>query len=229
MTYAFLLINLFLLLIPAALAFDRQNFKAIGFKFMIPAVLITGIIFSAFAVFFSLFRIWSFNEAYLMGISYRDLPLEQYLFSFTFSFAALSIYAYLNARYPNNHLQKFSLSVSNLMIGVCVAFIFFAYAKWYTAITFSVLLLLLLYIEYLNKLRFMYRFYRAYLVSLIPFYICFWFISNLPIITYNNLETVKLRLFAIPLENHFYMMAMILLATYLQEMFKNKVTQHGLS
>jgi len=222
MNYIFLLLNLFLFLIPLFFSFDKKAFPIEKLKSTIAATLIAGIIFSAIAIFFVIFKVWSFNPAYLVGVYYRELPLEQYLFSFTFSFAGLGIYHYLNAKFPNNHLQKFSLSVSNLMLGVCVAFLFFAYAKWYTVITFSVLFILLLYIEYLNKLRFMYRFYRAYVVCLIPFYICYGIICNWPIIQYQATETVKLKVSNIPLENHFYIMGMLLLAVYVSEFFEKR-------
>lgn len=222
MNYIFLLLNLFLFLIPICLSFDKKVFPVGQLKSTIAATLITGIIFSAIAIFFTLFKVWSFDSVFLSGVYYRGLPLEQYLFSFTFTFAGLGIYQFLNAKFPNNQLQKFSLSVSNLMLGVCVAFLFFAYAKWYTVITFSILLILLLYIEYLNKLRFMYRFYRAYLVCLIPFYICYGIICNLPIVQYQAAETIKLKLQNIPLENHFYIMGMLLLAVYAFEFFEKR-------
>lgn len=225
MTNTFLLLNLFLLLIPVFLMLDKKASIMAQLRSVIPATLVAGIIFSAIAVFFAVFKIWTFNMNYLLGTFYRELPIEQYLYFFTFSFAGLGIYNYLNARFPSNHLQKFSLSISNLMLGVCIAFIFFAYAKWYTVVTFSVLFLLLLYIEYLNKLRFMYRFYRAYLVCLVPFYLCNWFICNLPITQYEQAETIKLQLVRIPLENHFYLMSMLLLAVYFFEFFKTKTAK----
>ncbi|MES2416743.1 MAG: lycopene cyclase domain-containing protein [Bacteroidota bacterium] len=225
MAYTFLCINLFLILIPVLLTLDKTHFKAAWLRYSLPPVLISGIVFSAFSVFFTLFGVWSFNPAYLLGITYRDLPLEQYLFSFTFSFAALNIYAYLNSRYPDNHWQKYSLAVSNLLLGVCVAFIYFAHTKWYTVVTFSILLIFLLFIEFFNKLRFMYRFYRAYLVCLVPFYICYGLISILPVIYYNNLETVKFSILMIPLESHFLMMCMIMLGVYLLEVYRSKLTK----
>lgn len=222
MTYSFLLLDLFLILIPIFLSFDKNVLDKAHFKFAMPAILVAGIIFSAITVVFTIFGVWGFNPLFLIGSYYRSVPIEQYLFLFAFSFAGLGVYNYLNIKFPNNHLQKFSLSVSNLMLGVCVAFIFFAYAKWYTVVTFSVLFVLLLYIEYLNKLRFMYRFYRAYVVCLIPFYICYGVLCYLPTLTYDTAETIKLKLGDIPLENHFYMMGMLLLTVYVFEFFKHK-------
>ncbi len=222
MTYSFLLLDLFLILIPIVLSFDKNVIGKDSFRLIMPAILVPGIIFSTITIIFTFLGVWGFNSAFLIGNYYREVPIEQHLFFFAFSFAGLGIYNYLNLKFPNNELQKFSLTLSNLMLGVCVAFIFFAYAKWYTVVIFAILFVLLLYIEYINKLRFMYRFYRAYVVALIPFYICYGILCNLPTLTYNTAETIKLSLANIPLENHFLMMGVLLLSVYLFEFFKHR-------
>ena len=167
-------------------------------------------------------KAWSFNNAYLIGVSYRGLPLEEYLFIFSFSFAGLGIYNYLNAKFPNSDLQKYSLAVSNLMVGVGIAFLFFGHTKWYTLIVFAFLLLLLFGVEYINRIRFMYRFYRAYLVMLLPFYGIYALMCNLPIILYDANQNVKISLAKVPLENYFVMMATLLLAVYSFAIFKSR-------
>jgi len=225
MIYTFLLINLFLLLIPFCLLLDRRVF---GFKQLVASIIpsfVVTVIFTELAIFWTGQKILIFNNAYLLGPYYRYLPVEFYLFIFTFTFAGLGLYNYLNVKFPNNNLQKYSLAVSNLILGICVAFLFFAYTKWYTALTFGSLFLLLILIEYKNELRFMYKFYRAFVVSLIPFYICYAIIGNLPIISYKVDETVGLGLFNIPFENHFYMMGMLLLGVFLLEFIKSRRTK----
>lgn len=207
-----------MILIPIILSIDK---KIVIRSILVPSLIVT-VIFSETGVFFAGLKVWTFNPAYLLGITYRQLPLEMYLFYFTFSFACLGIYNYLNAKFPKNDLQKYSLSLSNLLLGIMVAMLFFAYSKWYTVIIFAILFLALLYIEYKNQLRFMYKFYRAFVVCLIPFYISFGILCNMPIIRYNAAETIDVNLFRIPLENHFYMMAMLLLGVYFVEVFKSR-------
>ncbi|RYG19731.1 MAG: lycopene cyclase domain-containing protein [Chitinophagaceae bacterium] len=218
MAHIFLYLNLFLFLIPIALSADKKINLA---SLIIPSFIVT-VIFSETGVFFAGLKVWTFNPAYLLGVSYRQLPLEMYLFYFSSSFAGLGIYTYLNLKFPKNDLQKYSLSLSHLLLGIMVAIVFFAYTKWYTVTTFVLLFLLMLYIEYKNQLRFMYRFYRAFLVCLIPFYISYGILCNVPIINYNAAETIDLNLFRIPFENHFYMMGMLLLGVYFMEVFKSR-------
>ncbi len=222
MTHAFLYLNLFLFLIPLALALDEKVSERPRILSLIVPSLIVTFVFSETGVFFAGTKVWIFNPAYLLGISYRQLPLEMYLFYFTSTFAGLGIYNYLNAKFPKNDLQKYSLSLSHLLLGIMVAILFFGYTKWYTATTFVLLFLLMLYIEYKNQLRFMYRFYRAFLVCLIPFYISFGLLCNLPVISYNAAETIDVNLFKIPFENHFYMMGMLLLGVYFIEVLKSR-------
>ena len=222
MTYTFLILNLFLVLIPFALKFDRNVVNVDKLKSIILPSLIVTFVFSEVAVFLTGLKAWNFNTAYLIGASYRGLPLEEYIFLFAFSFAGLGVYNYLNAKFPTNDLQKYSLTLSNLMMGICIAFLFFGYTKWYTAITFAFLLLLFFGVEYINKLRFMYRFYRAFVAILIPFYFVYAIICNLPIVTYDTAQNVRFSLFKIPFENYFFMMATLLLGVYLFETLKSR-------
>lgn len=219
MTYIFLYLILFLLLIPIALAAHKKiNLKSL----LIPSLIVT-VIYSETGVFFAgALKVWSFNPDYIMGVMYRQLPLEMYLFYFASSFAGLGIYSYLNIVFPKNDLQKYSLALSNLLLGVMIAILFFAYTKWYTATTFALLFLLMLYVEYRNRLRFMYRFYRAFVVCLVPFYLSFGILCNLPVITYRASETLDVNLFRIPFENHFYMMGMLLLGVFFMEVLKSR-------
>ena len=222
MTQIFLYLNLFVFFIPITLAADKKVFVIENIGSLIVPSLVVTVVFSETGVFFAGLKVWEFNPAYLIGITYRQLPLEMYLFYFTSSFAALGIYNYLNAKFPKNDFQKYSFSLSNLLLGIMVAILFFAYTKWYTATTFTLLFLLILFIEYKNQLRFMYKFYRAFLVCLIPFYISFGILCNVPIISYKASETIDVNVFNIPFENHFYMMGMLLLGVFLIEVFKNR-------
>lgn len=222
MTYTFLILNIFIFLIPFALMLDRKVNGVEKLKTIVLPSLMVAFVFSEVAVFLTGLKAWSFNPVYLVGASYRGLPLEEYLFIFSFSFAGLGVYNYLNAKYPKDDLQKYSLTLSNLMMGVCIAFLFFGYTKWYTAITFAFLLLLLFGVEYINRLRFMYRFYRAFVAMLIPFYCVYAIICNLPIMQYDMAQNVGFSLAKIPFENHFFMMATLLLGVYLFETLKSR-------
>lgn len=179
------------------------------------SILLTGVIFLLLPFLFIRLGILSFSK-------------ELLVFSFIAPALGLCLYCYLNYRFPNNNPEKFSLSVSNLMLGICVAMLFFGYLKWYTAIIFFISFALLLYIEYKNKLRFMYRFYRVYALLLLPFYAVCLIIRNQSLLKFDEHATLKLTLGGVSIEAYFYLMSMLLLAVYLFELFKGKTVKvHG--
>ncbi len=222
MTYVFLYLNLFLLLIPFVFLLDKKFLNVNQIKSAIVPSLSVAIIFSEIAVFFTAQKIWIFDSQYLLGIFYRGIPLEQYVFVFTFNFAGLGIYNYLNTKFPNNELQKYSLLLSNLLLGIFIAILYFAYPALYPLLTASIFFLLLIFVEYGSHLRFMYKFYRAFIVTLIPFYICYGVICNLPIISYQSKGITGFKIWNIPFENHLYIIAMLLLNVFLSEYLRRK-------
>ncbi len=173
------------------------------------------------SLFFSLIAyIFAMLGVQVMGFSWQEFLVYPLL-----SFAGLLIYQFLNVAYTDNSLEKFTLSLSNLLLGICAAMLFFTYAKWFSVITFGILLLLLLYIEYFNKLRFMYRFYRTYLISLFLFYPAFALLIAKHIVEYDPSQTVNLNIGNIPLECYFFFIGMLLLSTYLLELFNSRKTR----
>ncbi|RBQ03664.1 lycopene cyclase domain-containing protein [Pedobacter miscanthi] len=223
MHYTYLLINLAVILFPLLLSFDKKVHFFSKWKFIFLAILATGVVFLVWDMLFTKLNVWSFNPDYLIGINLMGLPLEEMLFFLTVPYACVFIYECLNVYFPKNHLQKYSLALSNLFLGLCVAMLFFGYSKWYTFINFGFLLLVLGYVEYVNvKFRFMYKFYRAYFVSLIPFYIVNGFLTAIPVVMYNNKENIGFRVGSIPFEDHFYLMSLLLMNVFLYEVFKNR-------
>ncbi|MDQ7948671.1 MAG: hypothetical protein REI93_07490, partial [Pedobacter sp.] len=117
MTYTFFLIDACLFVLPFFLAIDRKHFQVEIIRSAVVPALIQAIFFSEIAVFFVQSKVWSISPAYTLGFGYRSLPLEVYLLVFALGFTGISAYNYLNLRFPDNTFQKYSLAVSNLMIG----------------------------------------------------------------------------------------------------------------
>lgn len=173
------------------------------------SVCLTGIFFSALTFLLA-----------AMDMLYYD---SYYINHFIPPLISLVLYQLLNSKFSNSSLEKYSLLVSNILLGLCMALLFFGYLKWYTLIITLILVALLLYIEYINRLRFMYYFYRLYIVLMIPFYLaCRWIMNN-NILKVDVNETLKLKLAEVSIESFFYLMAMLLMTVYLFEFFKYKL------
>ncbi|GGI27951.1 lycopene cyclase domain-containing protein [Pedobacter mendelii] len=230
MNYIYLLINIAVIFFPMVLSFDKKVHFFSKWKFVLPAILLTGVVFLIWDLLFVKLNVWSFNPDYIVGIQFFGLPLEEILFFLTVPYACVFIYECLNAYFPKDSLQKYSFSLSNLFLGLCIAMLFLGYNRWYTVINFGFLFIVLAYVEYFNvKFRFMYKFYRAYLVSLIPFYIVNGFLTSIPVVIYNDKQNLGFRVGTIPFEDHFYLMGLLLMNIYLYEFFKSRATGKGIN
>jgi hypothetical protein len=216
------LINLILVLIPIALAFDKrfQIFK--DWRGILPAVVITGIATAVFKLAFVHYHLLSYDLSTVSDVFFFEIPLESALFCFTVPFAGIGIYNYLNSLFFNNDLEKYSLALSNILLGLGIAIIFFAYTKAYAVTTFVVLLLLLFYVEYVNKYRFMYKFYRTFAVFIVLYALWQLLFAGYRSLAYNIDRTLNFNLIKVPFENYFLLGAILLLAVYFFEYFKRR-------
>lgn len=207
MNYTYLLVNIVLLLLSLFLFLNTRTRSSKAWKIAIPAALVPAALFAGASHLLKLSGFLTFDARYITGQYFGTLPIEEWLFCVLMPFTALGIYTFLNQSFPGNSLQKFSLTVSNLLLGLCIAMLFFAYQSGNIySIVFDVsLVLLLIYIEYFNKLRFMYRFYRACLVCMILFYPVYFIITGLA-------------------QVYFYFMTLLLAGVYLFELFKSKTS-----
>lgn len=207
MNYTYSLLNIVLLLLSLFLFFSRRTMSFRGWKLALPAALIPSILLIAASHLLQLSGFLTFDSHYITGLYLGILPLEEWLFCILMPFTGLGIYSFLNMTFSGDALQKFSLTVSNLLLGLCVAMLFFAYraGNIYSIVFNVVLVLLLIYVEYFNKLRFMYRFYRAYVIYMILIFPVYFIITGLAQI-------------------HFYFMIILLTSVYLFELFNSKIT-----
>lgn len=222
MKYTYLLINLFTVLFPVALSFDKRVQFYKSWKFIWPGMALTGLIFLGWDILFTIKGVWSFNPEYIIGISFFELPLEEILFFLTVPFACIFIYACLNyyvKRELNNRLTRV---ISNLILILSLFILIFNYDKLYTAVTFGLLFMLTVYLQFGTKAQWLSRFYMAYAVSLIPFYVVNGILTAIPVVVYNDTENLGIRVGTIPFEDHFYSMALLLMNIGFFEYFKNR-------
>jgi lycopene cyclase domain-containing protein len=207
--YTYLLINLLTILFPVLLSFDKRVAFYKSWKYLFPALAITGLVFLFWDVLFTIYGVWSFNDQYITGIKFMGLPLEEILFFLTVPFSCVFIYACLNHYVKWQMSWSVSKSISNLLIGLSVAL-------------FAINLLIVL--VYVLKTKWLGRFYMAFVVSLFPFYIVNGILTAWPVVLYNNTQNMGIRIGTIPFEDHFYSMALLLMNVALLEYFRTRKT-----
>ncbi|WP_113638672.1 lycopene cyclase domain-containing protein [Nubsella zeaxanthinifaciens] len=225
MKFLFLALSLAFLLKPLGLQVVKKIFNNANLKPALGASLIATILFSATAAVLSMIGVVLFDVNKTVDVLINELPIEQYLLNFSLSFGGIAVYLYLNQVFPKNDLQKYSLALSNLLIGLSIAFLFFAYPKWFTMVTFAMLVLVLLLIEYVGKIRFMYWAYRAFAVMLIPLLVIYGILFNNGTLKIASNQLSDMYLFKIPVEQCFMFLAMFLVSVYMFEFFKARAAK----
>jgi len=224
--YTYLIINLLTVFFPVILSFDKRVRFYQSWKYVWPGIAITGLCFLCWDALFTIKGVWLFNAAYITGISLFGLPLEELLFFLTVPFACLFIYACLNYYVKWNMSRGLSKSISNFIMVCCMLMLVFYYNRVYTAVTFGLLLVLIPVLLYIVRVQWFGRFYTAYVVWLIPFYLVNGVLTSIPIVMYNNSQNMAQRIGTIPVEDHFYLMALLLMNIAFFEYFKNRNKSH---
>ncbi|WP_207535476.1 lycopene cyclase domain-containing protein [Desertivirga arenae] len=219
--YTYLLINFLTIFFPLILSFDKKVRFYTNWKYIFPGLLITGVVFLVWDYVFTLYDVWSFNNDYVVGIWFLDLPLEEILFFITVPFACLFIYECLNAYVKPDILGKVARDITWVFLILSVVLLGFFFDRVYTLITFGLLALMCIYVLFKGEQK-AGRFYLAYFVSLLPFYIVNGLLTSIPVVLYNNSENMGLRVGTIPFEDHFYSLAMLLMNMLFFEYFRAK-------
>ena len=221
--YTYLLINFLTLFFPVILSFDKRVKFFRSWKFILPGLLITGLIFLIWDYLFTIYDVWSFNPDYIIGVYFLDLPLEEILFFITVPFACLFIYECLNYYLKQDLLAGLSTAISAVWLIFSAVMLLLFYDRVYSLITFGLLLFLSgLILIRRNEHPYLSRFYFAFFVSLIPFYIVNGILTGIPVVMYNDAENSGFRVGTIPFEDHFYSLSLLLMNVMFFENFRKK-------
>lgn len=224
MKYTYLLINILTIFFPVVLSFDKRVAFFKSWKFIWPGMAITGILFLFWDVLFTIHGVWSFNNNYITGIKFFELPIEEILFFLTVPFACIFIYECLNYYIKWSLSLDVARSIAGIIALVCGFILMEHFDKLYTAVTFSLLGIILILLLFVFKSNWLNRFFMAYAVSLIPFYIVNGLLTSIPVVLYNDNQNLGLRIWTIPFEDHFYSMALLLMNIAFFEHFKSRKT-----
>jgi lycopene cyclase domain-containing protein len=219
--YTYLLINLFTILVPLLFSFEKRiNFYK-QWKYLFPAILITGAFFIIWDHYLTAWNVWSFNPMYITGLQLWNLPIEEWLFFLTVPYSCMFIYVALNQLIKHDTLKVYSKSITIGLIIILSVIVLFNSSRLYTAIKLSLCVLMLIWIIK-KDYTFMGKFYRAYFTSLIPFFLVNGLLTSLPVVIYNVNENLGIRIGTIPVEDTMYTLLLLLMNVVLFEHFSRK-------
>ncbi len=207
----YLILDLLILAGPLALSFDRKVAFHRKWRFLWKGILVNMLIFIPWDIAFTSLGVWGFNEEYLIGITLWRLPIEEYLFFLVVPYACVFIYACLEVYFPTDRLFRWR----KWIIGALLCLLAFLYLKYtghiYTSVSTLYLSFVLLILLIFGRTDFFGRFFLAYLITLVPFAIFNGVLTAMPVVWYNDLENMGIRLGSIPLDDLIYNMGMLLI------------------
>ncbi len=212
MTPLYLYILFFSIAVPLLYTIIFKDFIKYWKYFTISTVLVATI-FLIWDYYFTAIGVWSFNYDYCIGIEFFGMPLEEWLFFLIIPFCSLFIHYCAITVNPNFKFNKkaslyFTLIIMALVTTVAIVNI----TKYYTAVNF-LFLAMVLFLGLLFFRTHLQKFYASFIIILIPFFIVNGILTGsfieTPIVSYNNLENLGIRLFTIPIEDIGYAFSML--------------------
>lgn len=199
----------FITIVPVlALSFDQKVAFYKKWKFLWKPILLVGLGFIIWDVFFTVYGIWGFNLQYLAGFRFLYLPIEEWLFFVTVPFACVFVYECINAYFPKDSLDVAETWVTNILVVVLAAVAIFYYARPYTFLTFGLTSIFLIFHQRYGTKFVRKRFYLSYIVVLFPFLVINGALTGSfteePIVAYSEQAFMGKRIFTIPIEDAIY-------------------------
>lgn len=224
--YYYLLINLAAISIPFIAGFDRRLKFYRLWKYLIPAMLITMLVFIPWDIIKTAKGVWGFNPDYLTGIYIFNLPLEELLFFIAIPYACM--FTYYAMGYVISY-GKFTNSAKAVTVTLIIGLLALAIKNvslTYTFVTFSTTAIFLaLHLLYARQ-DYMGRFYITFLVILFPFFLVNGALTGMftpePVVWYDDTKNLGLRIGTIPIEDSVYALLLLLMNTTIYEALKTR-------
>ena len=224
--YSYLIINIASISIPLLWSFERKVYFIRYWKEVLTAIFITMLLFIPWDIYFTYIGVWGFNDAYLTGINFFGLPIEEYLFFICIPYASIFTHEALKYYLPTDPSEKASNIFTYSVIAFLIILIGLGYSNWYTLSASVLALIVIIVLKFFIKSKNLSRYYFSYLIILIPFFIVNGIltgsITTEPIVWYNNNENLGIRLGTIPIEDTVYGLSLLLINMSLYEYLKDK-------
>jgi len=210
---------------PFALSFDKKVMFYKKWKYLFPAMVLPALFYVIWDIYFTSKGVWSFNENYITGLKLANLPIEEVLFFIVVPYCCIFIYECIRCYFPTLQDNRWSKQILKLLgILLLVSGIYFN-SKYYTSWTFifTAIFIAIIYIEksFFKDFHSAY-FLASYAIILIPFLLVNGLLTSIPVVLYNDIENLGVRIYTIPMEDVFYGMLLVLMDVSLYEKLRNR-------
>lgn len=227
MKYTYLLVNIMTVLFPLLFSFEKRFAFRRKWRFLFPAMFITGAIFILWDYWFTRLNIWYFNDQFILGYRIALLPLEEWLFFITIPYACTFVYEVVGSIYPSNKtVSLFALRTTLLLMLFFAIIAIGNYHKLYTAISFGFCAAALFFL-WIFKASYLQRLLLTYLLLLVPFTLVNGILTGAflgrVVVGYNNSENLGIRWLTIPVEDAAFGFLLFIITIAFYEFFRLKI------
>lgn len=218
----YLLINILIIFFPLILSFDKNLIFYKKVPYVLQSIAFISTAYIVWDVIAAERGDWAFNPEHLIGSYILGLPIEEILFFITVPYSCIFIYETVSF-----YIKEKKLSLNNKLfiipsvLLVILGTIFYDQNYTFTVSVFSAAFFIgaILFKESLLISR---NFWITILISFIPFLIVNYFLTSIPVITYNEAAFSGKRFLTIPYEDFLYSFSMISLWILFYELAKEK-------
>ena len=218
--YYYLILMLLSISYPLIRSFENKISFYKNWKSLVFAISIMMTIFITWDVIFTNLSVWSFNDRYILGYKFLNLPIEEWMFFICIPYSCIFIHEVLNYFYP---LKKITFNIHRWnQWFICLLLIIAAiyWNRMYTFVCFVLTGLFLIFIQQ-KKAKLIVAIYRTFLVSIIPFFMVNGVLTGIltdePIVIYDDLQNTMFRIITIPIEDFVYCLFMLGLTIWIYE------------
>ena len=218
----YLIINILIIFIPLILSFDKnlKFYKKVPFVFQSIAFISTAYI--VWDVIATKRGDWAFSPEHLIGFYILGLPLEEILFFITVPYACIFIFETVSFYVKEKKLNfNKKLSIIPAVILIVLGIIFYDQNYTFTVSIFAAAFFIVA-VLFNGSLLASRNFWITILIGFIPFLIVNYFLTSIPVVTYNETAFSGKRFITIPYEDFLYSFSMISLWILFYELAKEK-------
>jgi lycopene cyclase domain-containing protein len=211
---------------PFILSFDKKVMFYKKWKYLFPAMVLPALFYVIWDIYFTSKGVWSFNENYITGFKLVNLPIEEVLFFIIVPYCCIFIYECIRCYFPSlQDTRRSNLILKGIGILLFITGIYFN-NKYYTSWTFIFTAIFIAAI-YLGKSFFKdfhsTYFLIAYAIIIVPFLLVNGLLTSIPVVIYNDIENLGLRIYTIPMEDVFYGMLLVMMDISIYEKLRNRL------
>ncbi|HTO35967.1 MAG TPA: lycopene cyclase domain-containing protein [Flavobacterium sp.] len=228
MQYTYALVLFFTVIICFVASFDKRIQFHKQFLPFLKAVVLVGIPFIAWDIWFTAKGVWWFDTNYTLGFNLAGLPLEEWLFFIFIPFSCVFTYFCFDKFFELKWLSAFNNSIVFVTIIVCSVIVLLHYDKIYTFVTGVATILTLIYLHFVARVEWIGKASLVFSVLMLGFFPVNGVLTGTgiesPIVNYNPGDFLGIRMLTIPVEDAVYGYTQFLLGLYFFKKFqKHKV------